>query len=95
VAIMTEEREMVWVFQGAGATHAAAVFKTKEGAIAWIEAKRLTGTLTAYPLDQSAYDWAVESGHFLPKNDEQRSARFIQRFSSAHQPHLHFEDGSP
>jgi hypothetical protein len=41
-----------------------------------------------------AYDWAVRIGHFTPKRDDQRSAEFMQRFSSATQEHDHYEQGN-
>jgi hypothetical protein len=37
----------------------------------------------------------MEAGHFKPKSEEHKSPRFIQRFTSAAQAHVHFTDGKP
>lgn len=83
----------VWVFCGPKAVFPSGLFSTRELAEAWITKHRLTGTLTWYPIDEGAYDWAVRSGVFTPKRDEHRSPRFIATFSSASQHHEHYEDG--
>lgn len=83
----------VWVFSGAGGYFPAAVFDDLELARGWIAERRLTGTLTWYPTNRAAYDWAVDNGYFEPKDASQTEARFIQTFSSAYQEHYHFEDG--
>lgn len=85
--------DAVWVFHGAEARFASAVFRERSQAIAWIERRALSGVLTRYPLDVSVYDWALASGHFKPKSQAQSEARFIGAFSSAAQEHLHFENG--
>ena len=86
------EGQWVWVFNGLGGRFPSGVFSTREKARAWIQLHGLYGTLTAYALDQGAYDWAVSNGRFKPKKEEHSSARFIGAFSSASQPHEHFEN---
>jgi hypothetical protein len=83
----------VWVFNGAKWNLASAVFSSRSAAEEWISTRRLTGMLTQYPLDISVYDWVVENGLFHPKDDRQKSAAFIQGFSSAYLEHYHYEDG--
>lgn len=83
----------VWVFNGTGATFPAAVFRSKDDAVAWNKDRRLSGCLTAYSLDEPCYDWAIRCGYFRVKREDQTTARFIQGFSSAYQPHEHFQDG--
>jgi hypothetical protein len=83
---------VVWVFNGGGA-FPSGVFTDLEIAEAWISANRLTGILTAYPLDIGVYDWAVGGGYFTPKRDDQKSPEFIGRFSSGALEHYHYEDG--
>ncbi len=73
--------------------HPAAVFSSKEHADEWIENNKLSGSLTAYPLDQSVYDWVISNGLFKPKFPSQSSSEFIQRFSSAYAEHFHYEKG--
>ncbi|MGV3661990.1 MAG: DUF7710 domain-containing protein [Prosthecobacter sp.] len=83
----------VWIFTGPKAPFPAGAFASRATAEKWIQQHGLSGTLTAYPLDVGAYDWAVAAGHFTPRKEDQRSAEFIQRFSSASQEHHHYEHG--
>jgi hypothetical protein len=85
--------EIVWIFTGPKAQFPSGVFKGRDTAEHWIEQHRLSGTLTAYPVDVGVYDWAVGAGCFVPKRDDQRAPEFIQRFSSASQEHYHYENG--
>lgn len=85
----------VWVFSGEGAQFPAAVFSSQDAAQAWISEHGLTGVLTQYPVDHSALDWAMQEGWFKPKAEKLARAEFVQRFTSASQPHVHFEGGIP
>jgi hypothetical protein len=85
--------ETVWIFTGPKALFPSGVFTSRESAERWIQQHGLSGTLTAYPVNVGAYDWAVDNGRFAPKGAEQRSPEFIQRFSSASQEHYHYENG--
>jgi hypothetical protein len=85
---------IVWIFNEVRSTFPSGVFTQREAAESWIREHGLSGTLTAYPVDIGTYDWAVRIGHFSPKGDDQRSAEFIQRFSSASQEHYHYEHGN-
>jgi hypothetical protein len=71
------------------------VFSSREKAETWIAKHRLSGILTAYPLDQGAYDWNIENGFFTPKRNDQKTPEFIGRYSSAYTGHWHYEHGSP
>ena len=90
---MTPET-VVWVFVGAGARLPSGAFSTLERAEAWIQQHRLSGLLTAYPLDEGSYDWAVARGHFEPNTDAKRTPEFIGQFSSGHVTHHHYEGGA-
>ncbi len=85
--------DSVWLFNGARSIFPSAVFSTLELAEKWIRAQRLTGTLTKYQVDVSAYEWAIAKGHFKPKRSDQQTAEFIVRFSDSSQEHYHYEDG--
>jgi hypothetical protein len=85
--------QLLWIFNGANTKLPAAVFSSEELAAAWIKQNRLSGTLTQYPLDMSALDWATESGWFQPSKPHHAEPSFIQSFTSASQPHRHFTDG--
>ncbi len=86
--------EFVWVFHGAAGRFSSGVFSTRRKGEAWIKTHRLTGILTAYPVDVGVYDRAVERGDFEPKNERERSSEFIGAFTSASQEHYHYEDGA-
>jgi hypothetical protein len=85
----------VWIFTGPRALFPAGVFTRRERAEEWICLHKLSGTLTAYPLDVGTFDWALAAGYLTPKRDDQRSPEFIERFSSASQEHYHYENGNP
>jgi hypothetical protein len=85
---------VVWVFNGPGSGFPSGVFTQRSLAETWIKTHCLSGTLTCYPVDTGAYDWALQNGFFKPKNEEQQAAKFIQKFSSASQEHFHYEDGA-
>jgi hypothetical protein len=84
----------VWVFNGAGGHFPSGVFTSRERAEAWILANRLEGTLTAYPLDEGVFDWAVRVDGLTERALSHGSEpKFVGRFSSALQEHYHYEDG--
>ncbi|WP_156953209.1 hypothetical protein [Deinococcus frigens] len=87
--------EQVWVFTGHNSSFPAGVFSSQQLGEAWIRQHRLSGTLTASPLDIGAYDWAVKSGAFKPKGDRHKMPGFIATFSSASQPHERYQNGEP
>jgi hypothetical protein len=80
---------LVWVFNPAGAKSPfpTAVFTSKQLAESWINRHNASGTITAYPLDECHYDWAIRNGHFQPKRDDQRTSEFITRFSTGTMHH--------
>ncbi|MEO1288495.1 MAG: hypothetical protein AAFV93_12065 [Chloroflexota bacterium] len=82
--------DYVWVFNGLHHHFPSAVFTTLEKAEAWINEHDVQGTLTAYPLDVSAYDWAIENQHFKPSDPKHSEANFMANFSHASQDHYHY-----
>lgn len=86
----------VWVFSGRG-PFPGGVFSTVDRAERWIEQHRLTGTLTAYPLDDGCFDWAVATGCTGLSAEKLAIKRedpdFIGQFSTAAQDHHHYRDG--
>jgi hypothetical protein len=90
---MTEEKKrenQVWVFNGNRNHFPSAVFTDRQLAEEWIKENHLTGTLTAYPLDVSIYDWTIAKGYFSVKKEEHKTSKFIANFSSAYQEHYHY-----
>jgi hypothetical protein len=81
------------VFNGDVGRFAGGIFTTREAAEAWIANRRLSGTLTRYPIDVGVYEWAIDRGLFTPKEPHETSARFIGSFTTARQDHHHYEDG--
>jgi hypothetical protein len=84
----------VWVFSGYGGQFPSGVFTTLAKADEWIGKHKLSGVLTWYPLDVGVYEWTIEMKYFLPRKEYQKTAAFIQTFSSAHTGHYHYENGS-
>ncbi|MDF7813831.1 hypothetical protein [Hymenobacter sp. YC55] len=83
----------VWVFHGMGGRFTTGVFTSRQQAEQWIQQHRLSGMLTNYPLNRGVYDWAVQQEFFRITKEEQTTAEFIQRFTSASQEHYHYENG--
>ena len=88
--IMTD---WIWIFHGEGAMLSTAVFTDLEKAEEWIKKHSLSGVLTKMPLNQSVYDWAVETEMFTPKSEFHQKPVFIQQFTSAYLEHYHYENG--
>jgi hypothetical protein len=85
--------EEVWVFVADGSRFPSGIFTSKPYAEDSIQKHRLTGVLTCYPVGRLAYDWAVDNGFFVPKNDLQKTSAFVGKFTSAAQKHFHYHDG--
>jgi hypothetical protein len=83
----------VWLFNGEGSHFASGVFSALGPAEEWIAKHSLSGILTAYPVDEGVFDWAIARGLFKPKPGKNLDARFIGRFTSAAQEHYHYVDG--
>jgi hypothetical protein len=85
----------IWIFNGDGARFPGGTFSTRARAEAWIAEHRLSGVLTAYPLDRGVFDWALAEGRFTPKEGRVYDPAFIGGFTTASQDHVHFVDGRP
>ena len=90
---MSDRIQFVWVFNGTRANFPSAIFERKEEADLWIEKNRLTGVLTHYPVNVSAYDWAIEEGVCKATDAKHKDPDFIAKFSSASMRHFHYENG--
>ncbi|MBB6272986.1 hypothetical protein HDF26_003446 [Pedobacter cryoconitis] len=90
---MSDKVNFVWVFHGAKGRFSGGVFSSLEKGEVWVKKHELTGVLTKYPLDEGAYDWAVQNDFFEIKREDQKEPLFIGNFTSASQEHYHFEDG--
>ncbi|PSL26372.1 DUF7710 domain-containing protein [Chitinophaga ginsengisoli] len=85
--------DVIWVFHGINGRFASGVFTERKLAKEWIFLHKLTGVLTAYPVNIGVYDWAISSGIFTQKREEHSTPEFIGRFTAGGQEHFHYEDG--
>jgi hypothetical protein len=84
-------RTTVWIFHGARARYASAVFLTAEAGLAWAGEYHVTGILAEYPYG-SAYDAAVSDGRFTPSKPHHGSGDHVAAFAPGLQ-HIHLTDG--
>src|SRR5688500_155156 len=78
MAIDTNDLKRVWVFNGARNHFPSAVFTERRLAEAWIQKNQLEGTLTAYPLNISIYDWAIDKDVLLRSKRNRRPPVSLQ-----------------
>jgi hypothetical protein len=88
-----QDEQFIWVFCGEGSHLPAALFTDEGLAETWIKAHMLSGILTAYPINKSVYDWAIENRYFRPAAAHQQNPRFIGTFTCASLRHYHYESG--
>ena len=70
------------------------MFTTREAAELWIRERCLTGVLTAFPLDEGCYDWAMRLRLVTGRAEERGGeSAFVASFSSAAQEPHHYKDG--
>jgi hypothetical protein len=93
IILKMNKRESIFVFNGENANFALGIYSTKEKALDFIVTNKLSGVLTKYPLDIDVYNWTIEEDFFKVKNEQQKTAKFIQNFSSAYLEHWHIENG--
>ena len=90
---MIPERH-VWIFARDAQSAPGGVFTTREAAEGWIRDRRLTGVLTAFPVDEGCYDWAMRLRLVTGRaKDRGGESAFVASFSSASQEHVHYTDG--
>jgi len=91
--------QQVWVFNGIGGQFPGGIFSDLDMAQNWIAQNKLTGVLTAYPLNEGCFDWAVAND--CTNLSQAKLAikavdpNFVGSFSTASQEHYHFNNGSP
>jgi hypothetical protein len=89
---------LIWIFHASGARFAGGAFQDVAVAEYWIQKHKLTGVLTAYPLDEGCFDWALRMGSAGIKGQKLKEKSldpaFVGGFTSASQVHIHFENGT-
>jgi hypothetical protein len=83
----------VWVFIGEKGTNPMGIWSSLDAAHKYIHDEQLSGSLTAFEVNQPVYDWAIKTGRFKPKQDQHRSLKFRQTFSNQYQEHYSFREG--
>lgn len=74
------EQQAVFVFHGTGSQFGNAVFSSVEQAAAWIARHKLTGLLTAYDLDEPAYDRLKREDRLPRFRRSSEESEIVQRF---------------
>lgn len=76
---------LVWVFQSSDATsgHPSGMWSSRERAEAWIKRVGAAGMLSAYVLDESAYDSNIRLGMLKLTKPERSTLEFQRGFTSA------------
>ena len=86
----------VWIFAADAKSAPGGVFTTRDTAEEWIRTCHLSGVLTAFPVDEGCFDWAVRKQLVTgPARDRSNDASFVASFTSAAQEHVHYTDGRP
>lgn len=87
--------EMIYLFNAPDQSKfCSGVFTSVEIAEKWIRVNKLSGILTAYPINIGVYGWAILNGLFSPKGEKHQTPEFKSGFSTASQEHYHYENGS-
>jgi len=87
----------IWIFHASDARFAGGAFEALVMAELRIQKHRLNGVLTGYPVDEGCFDWCLRT--FGTASDKAKlhvkgaDPGFVGRFTSASQPHTHYEDG--
>jgi len=87
----------VWVFVGSNSKFPSGIFQDKKLAQKWISEKALTGTLSAMPLNESVFDWAIQNDALTLKKEKieekAKDPYFIQDCLPASLEHYHYKYG--
>jgi len=75
----------------------SAAFTSKNEAEQWIQDNKLSGVLTAFPLDKSCFDWAVENDALSVRaekiEEKKANPQFIASCLPASLAHFHYHNG--
>ena len=87
----------IWIFIGNGAVFPSSAFTEKKVAEKWIETNKLSGMLSAMPVNQGLFDWGCENNAFSMKpeklEEKKNDPRFIADCTTASLEHDHYIDG--
>lgn len=87
----------IWIFIGEGGRFPGAAFNKLADAEAWVLSHKLTGMISAMPINQGLFDWALENDALNMKpetlNEKSRDPKFIGTCTTGSLEHYHYEDG--
>jgi hypothetical protein len=87
----------IWLFVGVGARFPSGAFTNLEKAEAWVAKHKLSGMLSAMPIDQGLFEWAIENNAFNMKpeklKEKENDSQFIGTCNTASLEHYHYENG--
>lgn len=90
-------KKNIWIFVGEGGRFPSSAFQDLDEAEEWISKHALTGLLSAMPIDQGLFEWALEHDALNLKPEalaiKQYDQSFIGTFTSASLEHYHYENG--
>jgi hypothetical protein len=87
----------IWIFIGEGGRFPGAAFNELADAEAWVLSHKLTGMISAMPIDQGLFDWALENDALNMKpeklSEKLQDPEFIGTCTTGSLEHYHYEDG--
>ena len=90
-------KNTIWVFMGEGSRFPSGAFESRDDAESWIAKHHLSGLLSAMPVNQGVFDWAVVNNALSMKPEtlekKQRDSYFIGTCTTAALEHYHYEHG--
>ncbi|WP_222937635.1 DUF7710 domain-containing protein [Spartinivicinus ruber] len=87
----------IWIFIGEGGRFPSSAFTEIKKAEEWMSKHQLTGMLSAMPINQGLFEWAVENDLLNIKPEKlvikQNDPDFIGTFTTATLDHYHYKNG--
>ncbi len=87
----------IYIFIGSGSQFPSAAFYSLNEIEAWVSKHKLTGMVSAMPVDQGLFEWASENGAFSMKEEKLKEKEldpyFIASCTTASLEHYHYENG--
>lgn len=87
----------IWIFIGEGGRFPSSAFIELQAAEEWISTHNLSGMLSAMPVNQGLFEWAVENNALNMKPEtlevKRNDPNFIATCTTASLEHYHYENG--
>jgi len=87
----------IWIFVGEGGRFPSSAFTEIDEAESWIAQHKLSGMLSAMPVNQGLFEWAVENDalNMKPETFEKKRGDpgFIGTCTTASLEHYHYANG--